>query len=152
MEYRDLLPKAIAMATEAHGNTLSKDGTPYILHPLRLMIYANGYAEQILAVLHDTVEDTHLTLDDLAAAGFPPEIIAGVDAVTNREGEDYDAFIERIALNPLAVRVKLLDLHDNMDLMRLAEITDRDLARVARYHRAVLRLRQTLPSEAATGA
>lgn len=140
MNYRDLLPIAIALAVEAHGGTVGKDGTPYILHPLRLMLKANGYAEQIVAVLHDAVEDTALTLQSLEDAGFPEEIVGAVGAVTKRPDEDYEAFIERIAADPLAARVKLLDLQDNIDLTRLAKVNEGDLRRAAKYHRAIARL------------
>lgn len=140
MNYRDLLPVAISMAVQAHGSVLNKDGTPYILHPLRLMMRAQGYAEQIVAVLHDTIEDTPLTRDDLRRAGFPEELLDALDAVTKREGEDYEAFIERIALNPLATKVKLLDLYDNIDLTRLPELGEAELVRAAKYHRAIRRL------------
>lgn len=141
MSYRDLLLIAIKMAVDAHGSTINKDGTPYILHPIRLMMRANGYAEQIVSILHDTIEDTPLTLEDLRNAGFPEELVTAVGAVTKREGEDYEAFIERIALDPLATRVKLLDLYDNIDATRLPELSEKDLARIARYHRAIQRLK-----------
>lgn len=140
MNYRDLLPTAIALAVQAHGGAIGRDGTPYILHPLRLMMKANGYAEQIVAVLHDAVEDTALTLQSLEDAGFPEEIVGAVGAVTKRPDEDYEAFIERIAADPLAARVKLLDLYDNIDLTRLAEVNEDDLRRAAKYHRAIVRL------------
>ena len=146
MNYRDLLPVAIALAVEAHGGTIGKDGMPYILHPLRLMMKADGYAEQIVAVLHDAVEDTALTLQELADRGFPEEIVSAIEAVTKKPGEDYEAFIERIAADPLAARVKLLDLYDNVDLTRLAEVGETDLQRVAKYHRTIARLeRPPLP-------
>lgn len=142
MDYRFLLPKAIEIAAKAHGTVINKDGTPYILHPLRLMMNAEGYPEKIVAILHDTIEDTPLTLEALAEEGFPPEIIDALVAVTKQEGEEYDAFIERIALNPLAVKVKLLDLYDNIDVTRLPELGESDLLRTAKYHRAIRRLKQ----------
>lgn len=143
---RDLLPMAIEMAVKAHRGVLNRDGTPYILHPLRLMMRAKGYADQIVAVLHDTIEDTPLTLQDLTEAGFPAEIVLAVDALTKREGEGYEGFIERIALNSLAVRVKLLDLYDNIDVTRLPELSERDLQRTLKYHHAILRLKRTTSS------
>lgn len=141
MEYRDLLPIAIHLAVEAHGATIGKDGTPYILHPLRLMVHANGYAEQIVAVLHDTVEDTYLNRDLLREEGFPEEILNAVDALTHEESETYETFIDRIAENPLATSVKLLDLYDNIDATRLPELGDKELQRIAKYHRAIIRLK-----------
>ncbi|MGI4789869.1 MAG: GTP pyrophosphokinase [Janthinobacterium lividum] len=147
MDYRFLLPKAIEMAAKAHGNVMNKDGSPYILHPLRLMMKAEGYADKIVAVLHDTLEDTSLTAECLVDEGFSAEIIKAIEAVTKREGEDYEAFIERIALNALAVRVKLLDLYDNIDVTRLPELGEWELERTAKYHRAIKRLKQTLTAE-----
>lgn len=147
MDYRFLLPKAIEMAAKEHGSVMNKDGSPYILHPLRLMMKAEGYADKIVAILHDTLEDTPLTVECLEDEGFPAEIINAIEAITKREGEDYEAFIERIALNSLAVRVKLLDLYDNIDVTRLPELGDRELERTAKYHRAIKRLKQTFTSE-----
>ena len=147
MDYRLLLPRAIEMAAKEHGNVMNKDGSPYILHPLRLMMKAEGYADKIVAVLHDTLEDTLLTAGCLEDEGFPAEIINAIEAITKREGEDYETFIERIALNSLAVRVKLLDLYDNIDVTRLPELGDRELERAAKYHRAIKRLKQTFTSE-----
>lgn len=142
MEYRDLLSLAIKLAVDAHGATIGKDGTPYILHPLRLMARAEGYRHQIVAVLHDTVEDTDLTLDKLREHGFPDEIISAVDALSRKEEETYEAFIDRIAENPLATSVKLLDLYDNIDATRLPELGDKELQRIAKYHRAIVRLKK----------
>ncbi len=116
-------------------------------HPLRLMMKAEGYADKIVAVLHDTLEDTLLTAECLEDEGFPAEIINAIEAITKREGEDYETFIERIALNSLAVRVKLFDLYDNIDVTRLPELGDRELERAAKYHRAIKRLKQTFTSE-----
>jgi hypothetical protein len=152
MESRDLLPVAIRLAVEAHGSVIGKDGAPYILHPLRLMMKGASYDEQIVAVLHDTIEDTPLTLSALTVAGFPARIVEAVDAVTNRPGEDYEAFLERIALNPLAVKVKLLDLYDNIDVTRLASLGEKELQRTAKYHRAISRLKQQVNSEEAPDA
>ena len=136
----EVLAMAVGMAAVSHAGTMNKDGTLYLLHPLRLMMKAKTIPEQIVAVLHDTIEDTDLTLDKLIEYEFPPEIIAALDALTKREGEDYKAFIERIALNPLAVKVKLLDLYDNIDVTRLPELGDWELKRTAKYHRAIKRL------------
>ena len=147
VDYATLLPRAIELAAKAHGTTMNKDGTPYILHPLRLMMAADGYPAKIVAVLHDTIEDTPLTLSELLAEGFPVNILEALEDVTKREGEEYEAFIERIARNPLAVQVKLLDLYDNIDVTRLPELGDWELKRTAKYHRAILRLKETLKKE-----
>ena len=97
--------------------------------------------ERIVAVLHDIVEDTPITFEDLRKLGFAEKIVAAIECVTKREGEDYDSFIERISHNPLATAVKLADLADNMDLSRLSEVTEKDREREAKYKRAVERLK-----------
>ncbi len=130
------LERALIIAAQAHEGTTDKGGAPYILHPLRLMHQMTTTEERIVALLHDVVEDSHWTLDDLRAEGFSEEIVAAVDGLTRREGETYDDFIARGASNPLARRVKLADIEDNMDVRRLGEIGEKDLERLQRYQRA----------------
>jgi len=136
MSERDMLAQAIALAAQAHVNQVDKAGQPYILHPLRMMQRLDDRAAQIVAVLHDVVEDSAITLADLQAAGFAPEIISAIDAITRRADEDYAQFITRLQGNALARQVKLADLVDNMDLTRIGKLTPADLARVERYHLA----------------
>lgn len=139
-----LLARAITLAAQAHEAQRDKAGAPYILHPLRMMQRAQTDREKIVAVLHDVVEDSDWTLDGLAKEGFPPDIVAAIDCLTHREGESYDDAIERVLTAPLAMRVKFYDLEDNMTLSRLSALTDRDLERVRRYHRAHQRLLEAL--------
>ncbi|MCB0084212.1 MAG: HD domain-containing protein [Caldilineaceae bacterium] len=136
------LTKAIEIAARAHADQTDKVGAPYILHPLRIMMRVTGEEEQIVAVLHDVVEDSDYTLDDLRAAGFAPEIVEAVDLLTHRDEDSYDAYVERLSTNPLARRVKLGDLEDNMDIKRLEQITPKALARLERYHKAWVFLQQ----------
>ncbi|MBX7110646.1 MAG: GTP pyrophosphokinase [Dehalococcoidia bacterium] len=135
------LDTALAIAVEAHRGQVDKAGQPYILHPLRVMARVSAPAERLVAVLHDVVEDSPTTLDDLRAAGFPEEVVRAVDFLTRREDETYEAFIERVTGDPLARRVKLADLEDNMTLTRLNELDDRAVERLGRYLRAYRRLR-----------
>ena len=93
-----------------------------------------------MALLHDVVEDSDWTLEALAGEGFPPHLVNAIDCLTSREGESYDDFISRVLANPLAVRVKRLDIEDNMDMTRLGELTGKDLARLQKYHMARQRL------------
>jgi (p)ppGpp synthase/HD superfamily hydrolase len=91
----------------------------------------------IVALLHDVVEDNEAwTLERLTAVGFSQEVVTAVDALSRRSDESYEAFIERIRPNPLAVRVKLADLRDNMNPLRLEKLTERDLERLVKYHQA----------------
>lgn len=130
------LEDAIALAARAHAGQLDKAGQPYILHPLRVMMRLSDPPARIVAILHDTVEDTDVTLEQLRAAGYPAEILAALDAVTRRDTETYEEFVQRSALDPIGRRVKLADLADNMDLRRLPEVKDKDADRLERYQRA----------------
>ncbi len=129
------LADAIALVAEAHAKQTDKAGAPYILHPLRMMQRLETETEMIVAVLHDTVEDTHWTLKDLRAAGFSGDVVEAVDCLTRREEETYDEFIERAKSNPIARRVKLADIEDNLNITRLSEVTDKDVERLRKYHR-----------------
>jgi len=128
------LQRAIEIAVEAHKNQVDKGGRPYILHPLRLMFRMQNDEERMAAVLHDTVEDTPITLDDLRGEGFPDVVVEAVDRLSRRSTESYEEFVARAAEHPLARRVKLADIEDNLDIRRLREIQDRDLVRLRRYH------------------
>lgn len=134
------LAEAILLAVTAHQGQVDKAGAPYVLHPLRMMLRVTGEAVQMAAVLHDVVEDTPVTLDDLRARGYPAAVVEAVDHLTHRDGESYEVFVERVAADPIARRVKLGDLEDNMDIRRLPDVTERDRERLARYLRAWRRL------------
>jgi (p)ppGpp synthase/HD superfamily hydrolase len=132
----ELLERAIGIAVEAHRGQKDRCGAPYILHPLRVMARVETETEKIVAILHDVVEDTKWTMADLRREGFPEEVLTALDCVTKREGETYEDFVKRSAGNPLARRVKLADLEDNMDVRRLAQVTDNDNERLERYLKA----------------
>ena len=132
---------ALRIAVRVHAGAVDKAGQPYILHPLRVMLRVSTEAERIVAILHDVVEDSDVTLDDLRAEGFSDEVVDAVDHVTRRDGESYEAFIERIAPHPLARRVKIADLEDNMDVTRLVVLDERGAERMQRYLRSWQRLR-----------
>ena len=136
------LEKAIAIAVDAHKGQTDKSGLPYILHPLRIMMTMPDEATRIVAVLHDVVEDTDCTLAELKDAGFSEDVIAAVDRMTHRESDSYDAYIQKIADNAIARRVKLGDLEDNMNVRRLPNIRDKDLERLRKYHKYHLMLSQ----------
>jgi (p)ppGpp synthase/HD superfamily hydrolase len=131
-----LLEEAIQIATEAHRGQKGRTGHPYILHPMRVMCRMTTEKEMITAILHDVVEDSSWTLDDLKQRGFPADILEAVDCLTKREGEAYDSLIARAGRNPLAKRVKLADLEDNMDLRHHGPAGEKDLARFNRYRQA----------------
>lgn len=134
---QNLLQKALAIATEAHRGQKDKAGADYIGHPLRVAARLNDEKEKIVAVLHDTIEDTFVTAEYLAEQGFPQEIIDSVLSVTRQDGESYDDFVRRAARNPLGRAVKLADLEDNMDIRRLNyPMNEWDFERLNKYLKA----------------
>ena len=137
--YPRLLQQAIALATEAHAGQVDRAGMPYITHPLRVMEACNTTEEKIAAVLHDVVEDTSVTLDDLATQ-FPPEIVEAIRCLTHLPEDTYEEYIGHVATNPIAVQVKLRDLTDNMDVRRLEAICEADAERLRKYLKAYKRL------------
>ena len=139
-----MLEKAMILAAKGHMGQLDKGGHPYILHPVRVMLQCKTIEEKTVAMLHDLLEDTAYTAEDLRKEEFPEEIIEAVVCLTKTEGEDYGEYIERICRNPLAARVKLADLTDNMDLNRLPGLTPKDFQRLEKYLRAKSRVEQAL--------
>lgn len=135
-----MLNKAIEIAARAHAGQVDKAGEPYILHPLRIMLTRKIELERICAVLHDVIEDTDITLDALRKEGFHEDVITVLDCLTKRDNEEYDAFIDRILKNETASRVKLADLHDNMDLARIQNPTETDMERLKKYKKASERI------------
>jgi GTP diphosphokinase / guanosine-3',5'-bis(diphosphate) 3'-diphosphatase len=127
------LERAIQIAAKAHTGQLDKAGQPYILHPLRLMFAVNDMNEKIAAVLHDVVEDTPVTLEDLLSEGFSQDIVDAVEALTKREGESRLEAATRAAQNKIALVVKLADVNDNMDLKRIPNLTEKDFMRLKEY-------------------
>jgi (p)ppGpp synthase/HD superfamily hydrolase len=131
------LTKAIHLAATHHEGQMDKGGNPYLFHPLRLMMNAFTEEEQIVAVLHDTIEETSLTLEDLQTEGFSEKVVAAVDSLSRRKKESYEDFILRIKESPLARRIKVLDLQDNMNLTRTKKPTDKDRKRLEKYSSAL---------------
>lgn len=113
-----IIEKALVTATAAHQGQVDKTGYPFIMHPVRVAARLGATAPEYLvaaALLHDVVEDTSLTLDDLAAAGFPDKTIYLVDVMTRQNDETYKEYIQRVGRHPAAIPLKLADLSDNMD-------------------------------------
>lgn len=131
-----MLEKAIQIALNAHYGQTDKAGKSYIFHLLRVMNKGNTEVEKICGILHDLIEDTEWTFDELKKEGFSDEILQVLDCLTKRENENYDDFIQRVAQNHIAVRVKINDLEDNMDITRLSQITEKDLERLNKYLKA----------------
>lgn len=138
------LERAIEIAAHAHRNQTDKAGHPYIAHPLRValrFIRAGDEDRAIIAVLHDVIEDSDITAAALQAEGFSSTIVEAIEALSRQEGETYEAFIERVAANPLAKPVKASDLIDNMDAVRLGRLPTEQAAKLTeKYEGALARL------------
>lgn len=131
-----MLEKAIAIAVEAHRGQLDKAGKPYILHPLRVMLAGKTIDEMICGVLHDVVEDTPISIEMLETEGFSPSILDALRLLTRDSHVPYQDYIRRLADNPLALQVKLYDLHDNLNRERLNFLTTEDTRRMDKYRQA----------------
>jgi (p)ppGpp synthase/HD superfamily hydrolase len=130
------LEKAILIAAQAHLGQRDKGGAPYILHPLRIMMRMESEAAMIAATLHDVVEDSDWTIEQLRGEGFSEEVLEALDCLTRRDSETYDEFVARAQANAIARQVKIADLEDNMNVKRIGEMTPKDHARIEKYHRA----------------
>jgi len=142
MKQQQLLEQAIYIALQAHKGKADKGGSPYILHPLRLMLVMETTEEKIVAVLHDVIEDSSFTIQKLKQEGFSKKVLDAVSLLTKTENQNYENYISAIKKNPLATKVKLADLKDNMDLSRLKKIVEEDLIRIKKYKSAVKQLIQ----------
>ena len=128
--------RAIAIASEAHRGQLDKHGQPFIYHLLRVMLSTQGAALRQVAVLHDLIEDTAWTLEQLSSVGFTPDVINAVALLTREPTTSYSDYVIRLAQDPLARQSKIADLNDNYRLDRVALRRDHeseDMARIARY-------------------
>jgi len=143
-EYESLLQRAIAIAAKAHEGQVDKAGNPYLDHPLFVMKNVNSLEQKIVAVLHDAVEDSELTLDQLRSEGFPEILVSAIEAITKIEGEAYATYLERVIANPIALPVKIADVTHNLDLRRIAHPTEADFQRMAKYKKVLSQLRAAL--------
>ena len=135
------LHKAITIACDAHQGQSSINGEPYILHPLRLLIKAKSNEEKIIAVLHDVIEKSNISLADLKNKGFDQNIISSIDSLSRRKSESYVDYIERLMQNRISVKIKLLDLADNIKIHN--ENNDNGIydAKINQYKNALKQIR-----------
>ncbi len=137
MIFEQQLSKALDLAIEVHKGQYDRNGLPYLGHVVRVMNAGQTLQEKIVGALHDVVEDSPMTIEDLRLHGFDDEIVDAVDAITfYDEAETYDEYIDRVIKNRIAVRVKLNDLTDNMDIRRLSELDNQSIQRLKKYFRA----------------
>lgn len=139
MAYSIDVEAARALATKSHEGQTDKAGLPYITHPERVASRLESPELQVIGWLHDIMEDTPITLQDIEAA-FGLETAAAVDAISRRGGESWSDYIDRVAANPLARQVKISDLIDNSNLSRIPHVTVKDVKRQAKYNRALKKL------------
>lgn len=136
-----MLEMAREVCKKAHAGQVDKGGADYYLHPFAVADMCKTEEEKIVALLHDVVEDTDVTLKDLAGLGFSQKILDAIGTLTHASGEDYFDYIARVKKNKLATAVKINDLTHNSDLSRLIDITPKDMARVEKYSRCIAILR-----------
>lgn len=137
MIYTELTKKAMKLCFEAHKNQVDKSGMPYIFHPMCLAEKMDTEESIIVALLHDVVEDTDYTLDDLREMGFGDAVIEALTLMTHDPSVPYMDYVKVIGTNPLATKVKLADLRHNSDLGRLDLVDQKALSRVGKYSEAI---------------
>jgi len=138
MIYTELTKKALLISFDAHKNQLDKSGMPYVYHPFHLAEQMDDEYSTCVALLHDVVEDTNITLDDLKEKGFPAEVTDAIAMMTHDDAVDYLDYVRAMKDNAIARKVKLADLAHNSDLSRLDEVDDIALERVEKYRQAML--------------
>lgn len=136
MKKGEMLAKMLVIATNAHAGQFDKGGLPYILHPLKVMHYLHTDDEELqcIALGHDVIEDTSVTYKDLRDDGITERVIVAIRALTKLPGQTLDEYKEGVFANPDAMKVKQSDLRHNTDIRRLKGVTEKDIARMAKYH------------------
>ena len=137
-----LIETSLAIALRAYAGKTDKAGREYIHHPLRLMAKMTTDSEMAVALLHDVIEDSDITATELLAEGIPDEVVEAVLCLTKQTGENYQSFVLRAKQNTLARKVKIADIEDNINVLRLLTLSETDLIRVAKYHAAWLVLNE----------
>lgn len=134
------LEDAIALATRAHFGQTDKAGKDYIEHPLRVMQSCVSDDAKIVAVLHDVVEDSDVSIEDLRTMNFAPQVVEAISLLTKTGNIEYSIYIASIKENVIAREVKIADLRDNMNLNRIAQPTEKDFKRLEKYRGALMTL------------
>ena len=147
MIYTPATKKALALCFEAHKEQKDKSGMPYVFHPFHLAEQMEDEDTTIVALLHDVVEDTDYTLEDLRGMGFPHEVVDALALLTHDPAVPYMAYVKVIADNPIARTVKMADLRHNSDLSRMDEVDEWALKRTAKYKKALDYLKRHRPAD-----
>jgi (p)ppGpp synthase/HD superfamily hydrolase len=135
---------AIELAHTAHKEQKRFDGSPYILHLFRVMGKQKTEVTRIIAMLHDIVEDTPVTIYDLQNSGFSKEVTDAIELMTHDNTIDYDVYIQRLSVNRNAILVKMADLEDNLNMLEIPNLKSKDLERLVKYHRNWWKLKAEL--------
>lgn len=140
MIYTELTKKAMKVAYDAHSGQTDKSGLPYIFHPIHLAEQMQDEISACVAMLHDVIEDTSISIFDLKKEGFPEDVLDALLLLTHADGSPYMSYIRAIKTNPVATTVKIADLKHNMDLSRLSEssIDDKARKRIEKYKKALM--------------
>ena len=146
MKNGDMLGTMLVIATNAHAGQFDRGGAPYILHPLKVMHYLKSDDEELMcmALGHDVIEDTTVTYRDLRDAGISERVVAGIRALTKLPGQTYEEYKAGVFASEDAMRVKLADLRHNTDIRRLKGVTEKDIARMSKYHMFYMEIKSRL--------
>ena len=141
-----MLGRMLVLATNAHAGQFDRGGNPYILHPLKVMHYLKTTDEELMcmALGHDVVEDTGVTFQELREAGMSERVIEGIRSLTKMPGQTYEEYKQGVFANVDAMRVKMADLRHNTDIRRLKGVTEKDIARMAKYHQFFVEIKARL--------
>lgn len=146
MKKGEMLGAMLVLATNAHAGQFDRGGKPYILHPLRVMSFLKEDDEELqcIALGHDVIEDTSTTWHDLEAIGMSQRVIDGIRALTKMPGQSYEDYKAAVFANVDSMKVKLCDLRHNTDIRRLKGVTEKDIERMAKYHKFFLEIQTRL--------
>lgn len=141
MRKGEMLNNMLVLCVNAHDGQYDKGGQPYILHPLKVMHWLKTDDEELqcIALGHDLLEDTKVTMIDIYDATHSVRVVKGIEALTKR-GDGYEAYKKQVVANPDACKVKMCDLRHNSDIRRLKGVTEEDHARIAKYHKFYMEL------------
>ncbi len=139
------LQNAISLATSAHFGQYDKAGAPYILHPMRVMMRMPTVEGKIVAIGHDVIEDTSITIADLVKEDWPDECVCSIDSMTKCVSETYTAYLDRVISDLLASECKLEDMRDNSNIYRLQKVAKHHLRMIAKYHKGATRILKAHP-------
>ena len=134
---QSMVDLALSIARKAHEGQLDKAGVAYIEHPIYVASQVDTEEEKAVALLHDVIEDSPVSAEELLQAGLPETVVTAVQVLTKKKEQDYQTYLETVKKNPLARVVKLADLEHNSDLSRLSSITEKDRERLKKYKKAI---------------